>query len=134
MSDHSHLMVTLVALPAADMPRASWKLNTFWLIMFPSHEKIMAEISGLCRRYEDHPDLGLTWETFKAFLRGILITEVTGIKSKTNAIKEQTAQLVSRLEAEFIADPSDAARETWLAAQEAVDRITGETAERKIFQ
>lgn len=93
----------------------------------------MVEISEFWRRHEDHPDFRLTWETFKAFLRGKLITEVSGIKSKTNAIKDQTEQLVSRLEAEYIADPSSPAREAWLAAQEAVVRITGEAADRKRF-
>lgn len=77
--------------------------------------------------------LGLTWETFKAFLRGLLIAEVSGIKSKTHAIKDQTEQLVSRLEAEYIADPSDAARDAWLAAQEALGQFTGEAADRKRF-
>lgn len=41
--------------------------------------------------------------------------------------------MVSRLDAEFIADPSDVAREAWMAAQEAVDRITGAAADRKRF-
>lgn len=55
------------------------------------------------------------------------------MKSKTSAQQEQAVQLVSRLEAEFVADPSDVAREAWLATQEVVDRITGSVADRKRF-
>lgn len=105
-------------------------LNAFWLNLFPSNDRVAAEISGFCRRHKDHSDLGLTWEMFKAFL---LIAEVTGIKSKTNDIREQTKQMVSRLEVEFIADPSNADREAWLTAQEAVDWLTREAADRKRF-
>lgn len=133
VSDHSPLLVSLVAKPGTDLPRPPWKLNAFLLKLFPSHEWITAEISGFWQRHEDYPDPRLTWEAFKAFLGGILITEVTGIKTKTNAIKDQTEQMVSRLEAEFIAHPSDAAREAWMAAPEPVDRITGEAADRKRF-
>lgn len=56
-----------------------------------------------------------------------------GIKAKTSAQKEQAVQLVGRLEAKFIASPSDATREAWLAAQEEVDRITNLAADRKCF-
>lgn len=38
--------------------------------------------------------------------------------------------MVSQLGAEFIADSSDAAREAWLTAREAADRVTRETADQ----
>lgn len=49
VSDHSPLLVLLVAKPAADLPKAPWKLN-----LFPSHERVLSEISGFWRRHEGH--------------------------------------------------------------------------------
>lgn len=91
-------------------------------------------IAGFWLHHSDHPNLNTAWDAFKAFLRGILITEVTGIKSKTNELKEQAEQILSQLETRFIDDPSDSNREGWLAAQEAVDHFTSSAADRKIFQ
>lgn len=72
-----------------------------------------------------------SWELFKAFLRGLLITKVNGVKSKTSALQEQAARLVSQQEVEFVADPSDVSREAWLATQEAVNKLTGSAAYQK---
>lgn len=133
VSDPSPLLVYLNSKPAMTLPRAPWKLNAFWLNIFTSHKRIAAEISEFWLRHAAHPNLNTAWDAFKAFLRGILITEVTGIKTKTIVQKEQSAQLVCRLQAKFIASPSDPNRETWMTAQEAVDRINCSAAERKHF-
>lgn len=68
-----------------------------------------------------------------AFLHAGLIAEITKILKATNSQREQMAQLVSCLEAKFIADTSDSNREAWTSAQGALDSITESKAERKRF-
>lgn len=115
------------------LPRAPFKLNAIWLNLFPSHDSIADVILEFWLHHADLPNLNTAWYAFKALLRGILITEVTGIKDKISAQKEQAEQLVSQLEAQFIDSPTDSNREAWLAVQGAVDRITSSAANRKCF-
>lgn len=81
----------------------------------------------------DHPNLSGAWDAFKAFLRGIFVAEVNTIKKNTNAQRDQAAQLVRKLEAEYIADSTEVTMEAWMAAQDAVNRIDMCTADRKLF-
>lgn len=69
------------------------------------------------------------WQ-LKALLRRIL-KQKSWPSSKTSAQKEHAAQTVCRLEAQFIADPTDSHSVSCIAAKEALDRITMSAAERK---
>lgn len=44
VSDHSPLVISVLARPTTDLPRAPWKLNAFWLNLFPAPERISEEI------------------------------------------------------------------------------------------
>lgn len=133
ISDHSPILIQLIARPTANLQKAPWKLNAFWLNLIPSHEGLLEAIREYWESNADHPDLNTAWDAFKAYMRGSLIKEVTNIKTKTRAQGEQAEQLVRRLETKFTDDPSDSNREAWLAAQEAVIQITKLAADKKRF-
>lgn len=91
------------------------------------------EIATYWRNHNDYPDTIGAWDAFKAFLRGVFLAEINTIKQQTRARSEQTVQLVSHLEAEFIANPWDATREACIAAEVAVDWLAESMADRKCF-
>lgn len=116
ISDHSSLLVHLKVRPASNLPRAPWKLNAFWLNLFPSHTKIETDIAAYWQRHTDYPDLNAAWDAFKAFLWGLFISEVNASKHNTSAQREQADRLVRRLQAEYIANSGESSREAWIAA------------------
>lgn len=101
--------------------------------LIPSHTAIETQISEFWLNHSDSRNLHGVWDAFKAFLHGVFISQIENIKRATNSHKKQAAQLVSRLEAEFIAGPADSTRETWTSAQEALDHINTSTVDRKSF-
>lgn len=133
ISDHSPLLLSLKVKPGTNLPRAPWKLNAFWLNLFPFHEKVERDIVAYWQRHTDHPDTDTAWDAFKAFLRGIFIAEVNAIKRGTAEQRDQVAQMVKRLEAEYIANSGEGSREAWLAAQDALTRIDASRADKKRF-
>lgn len=133
ISDHSPPGDFSSSGPTLTLPRAPWKLNTFWLNLFPSHNRITDKISIYLQANREHPDPLIKWEAFKAFLRGLFMTEVNAIKHNTQVQREQAVQLVRRLEAEFIANSSDATREAWIGTEAAVDHLATSSADQKCF-
>lgn len=67
--------------PLIDLTRAPWKLNAFWLNLLPSHIDIEKQISDLFSDHEAFSDPLLLWDTLKAILRGVFISEIRAIKS-----------------------------------------------------
>lgn len=133
VSDHSPLIVTLEARPPSATAKAPWKMNAFWLNLFPSHEQIELHIAEYWRVHASEAPSALSWEAFKAVLRSIFIAEIQAVKRKTHAHGEGIEHMAVDLEKRFIADPTQANKEAWLSAQEALYRVTSSTAEKKSF-
>lgn len=55
---------------------ATWKLNAFWLQLFPSQERITRQIDQYFSTHDQYEDVLLRWESFKAsVLNGIFSYE-----------------------------------------------------------
>lgn len=133
VSDHSPLIATLEVRPPSTMAKAPWKMNAFWLSLFPSHEQIESHIIDFWRLHEADDQWLVNWEAFKAVLRGLFITEIQAVKRKTHAQREGIENMAKELESKFITDPTQSNKEAWLSAQDALYKITTSTAERKRF-
>lgn len=83
ISDHSPLALILKVRPPSTLSRAPWKLNAFWLSLFPF--QIAMKITDFPAYSAGYPYVGLVWETSKAFLWGLFIREITAIKKVSNA-------------------------------------------------
>lgn len=123
VSDHSPLIVTLEVCPPSTVAKAPWKMNAFWLNLFPSHEQIESHVIDFWRIHAADESVAMTWEAFKAVLWSLFITEIQAIKRKTNAQREGIERMAEDLESKFIADPTQTNKEAWLSRRKM--RCTG---------
>lgn len=133
ISDHSPLIIDLKVCPLSTLNRAPWKLNAFWLNLITSTPQFIQDNANFWEKQVGDQDVGMRWEMFKAYLRGLFIREINVFKKKSSAQSKGVERLVDDLETQFIADPNEECREAWLLAQEALNRLTSSTVERKCF-
>lgn len=74
--DHSPLIVRLKVRPPSTVAKATWKLNAFWLHLFPSQEQILSQITEFWCIHADNVSVDSAREAFRAVLREIFIREV----------------------------------------------------------
>lgn len=79
VSDHSPFWVEL-ALPTTPQ-HFSWKLNPFWLTLIPDPDPIPELLTSFFLYNIDSADIGMVWDTAKAFLRGQFIHIIQNIKT-----------------------------------------------------
>lgn len=120
VSNHSLRIAWLRACPISMLPKAPWKRNAFWMQSFPSHDSIESNISHFFDRHSDVTDMLLLWDSFKAYIRGVFISEITAVKRATGDQLIWVEQEVRQLEQQFIASPSNITREAWQSAQAAL--------------
>ena len=133
VSDHSALVIQLLVAPQGNLVKAPWKLNAFWLKLIRSHEEILEEVRGYFAAGDGMEIDVIHWDAFKAYLRGLLIREVNGVKKASTALLIEVESRVQDMERAYIADPSDLTRETWQAAQTAYQQLLSSSAEKKRF-
>lgn len=97
-------------------------MNAFWRHLFPSHEQSVTQILEFWRNHIEEANTNITWEAFKAMLRGIFIREIQVIKHNTNAQREDMERLAGDSEKAFAENPTDSNKKAWLDAQEALNR------------
>lgn len=102
MSDHSPLVVWIQAQLPSSLPREPCKLNAFWLQLFPSHERIDAQIQNFFVTNQGYVEELIHWEAFNACLRGILIAEMNTIKRSFSEFVLQAESQVWQLELQYI--------------------------------
>lgn len=73
--DQSPLIIEMEVCPPSTLRRAPWKLNAFWLNLLPSPSQILQDIVHFWGEQADYLDVGVRWDTFKAFLRGLFIRD-----------------------------------------------------------
>lgn len=57
ISDHSPLVFHLEVRPTTALAHAPWKLNAFWLNLFPSHASVNHFIADFLAAHENHEDI-----------------------------------------------------------------------------
>lgn len=67
----------------------------------------------------------------KAYLKGLLIAEITKVKRESSSLKDEVESQVHTLEQQYIVDPLDSAKEAWQSAQFAYEHLI--SAEKRSF-
>lgn len=109
--------------PKTSLLPAPWKLNAFWLNLFPSHATVCRSITEFLAANQDQVDLLQSWDAFKAFLRGVFIGQVGGVIRNMRSFCAAFEQWVRQLEQMFIDNPTDSTRWSWLSAQNTVNCV-----------
>lgn len=110
-----------------------WRLNPFWLTLFPEEHDIFMAVPSYFEVNRDTADPLIVWDAYKAYMRGYLTTAINDIKRNTSRALERLEAEERAAELKYIADPSDELRVVWLRAQSAVKDSHVEAAQRQVF-
>lgn len=108
VSDHSPLRVQLSVGSGGGVPRQVWRLNPFW-----THFLDVVLLGVLGEYFQLNATSAsnvVIWDMMKAVVRGLYIREISKRKSKSRELTLALQHRVMDTEAEFISDPSEAAR------------------------
>lgn len=86
ISDHSLLVIHLAMGSITSLLLAPWKLNAYWLNLFPSHAAVHCSIADFLATHQGQEGLLQGWDAFKAFLHGILIGQVNAVKQNSRGM------------------------------------------------
>lgn len=98
--------------------RGSWKLSPYWLELLGEPERIITKLEDFVRSNEGSTTMGIQWDTLKAFLRGILIQGVAGVKKKAREWEEGIRRDLEMAEKQFLDDPTPVRQKLWEDKQE----------------
>lgn len=133
VSDHSHLVISLIISPKPGLPRVPWKFNAFWLKLFLTHGEMERSMGEFLNAREFLQSPMEQWDAFKAYMRGLLISEIGKVKKNSSEHKEELERQVGALEESYVRTPTDSAREAWQSAKSAYERLLSSTAEKKLY-
>lgn len=123
ISDHSPFWVELV-FPEA--PRhVSWKLNPFWLTVFPDQDPIPKLLKAFFRTNLNSADIGV--------IRGQFIYLINNIKTSTRAWETFILTEAGRAEEAYVNNLTDDTKRPWLVAQSMSRQVELQLAENKRF-
>lgn len=94
ISDHAPLWIQLSLL--ARRGGTLWKLNSFWLMLFPRPDPVSPLLSSFSADNLDSAGIGLVWDAAKAFLHRQFIHTINNIKSSTKARENMVLAEVTR--------------------------------------
>jgi len=80
--DHSPLLVTLTS--GRQASNMSWRLNPFWLESFPKEDIIPNRVLDFWSLNLGSASIQVVWDALKAYLRGLLIQNISIIKSASH--------------------------------------------------
>ena len=104
LSDHSPFWVRLDATVATG--RSLWKVNPFWLTLLPSPDGTVGLLQEYWQLNRGTAGAGVVWDTLKAFLRGCLIKEISGIKTRSREWEDKVRDEMKSREQALVVDPS----------------------------
>lgn len=113
VSDHSPILAEFAATVSRES-RTSLRINPFWLNLFLPNDRIPDQLAAFLEVNLPPNNPALTWETFKAYLRGCLKSSISYVKKESARVEEALSHECLNLEAAYIANPSDEARNEWL--------------------
>lgn len=115
LSDHSPFWIWLDVTATSNRPL--WKVNPFWLTLLPSTDRTRGALREFLHFNRGSASAAVVWDTLKAFLRGCLIREIAGIKTRSREWESRVRDEVKEREQALIADPSQSNHDSWREAQ-----------------
>lgn len=131
ISDHSPLQVTF------DMERPRgyvlWRLSPLWLQEECFERSTMVSINNFCLEHKDEVPIGVTWDVFKATLRG----SISGVIKQLTADREwkvkESKQIVKDAEVDYIKNPNPDTHRAWREGVRKVDLVLVEKTQKKLM-
>lgn len=131
ISDHSPLTVTLEW--TEHLIRPMWKVNPQWLSLIPESSQIKQLLMGFFGDNKGSSSAMMVWDTMKAYLRGLIIKEISKIKLATRQWEEELTQRVKQTEQEYTSDPNREKFGAWQDAQNLYKKLVLTKAENNRF-
>lgn len=133
MSDHSPLIVK-IGVQGCDSQRI-WSLNPIWLEIIGNREEMKARLREFIEHNAGSASEGVVWDSLKAYLRGLLIQQISKVKKQTRVRGEAIREEVLVSERKYVADPRPENQECWVRKQQEYKMESIRVAEnRKLFQ
>lgn len=114
VSDHSGLIYELKIGPRGRRP--GYRIQPYWLAQIGSNDRIPEQIEMFLEAHGDSIMEGVTWDTFKAYLRVIVRSTISYIKHANRQEEEEMEDVCKKAEAEFIKNPSIMNQIKWVGA------------------
>lgn len=131
LSDHCPYWTTL-SLPH-NKPPVTWRLNPFWLTLFPEDDDIAADWEQCLAINEGTSTPQIVWDTFKLHARMTLTTRINKIKrTSAQAIDKATEDLITAGR-EYLGDPTIEKANAIKLRSRVVDLMHYEKSKRKLF-
>lgn len=116
-----------------DKPPATWRLNPFWLSLFPEDDDIATDWEQYLAINEGTATPQLVWDAFKIHARMTLTMRINKIKcTSAQAIDKVTEDLITA-EREYLGDPTIEKANAIKLRSRIVDLMHYEKSKRKIF-
>lgn len=131
LSDHTPFWVRVDT--AAPSIRPMWRVNPFWLTLFPTPDPIPGELREFLIFNKHYANGAVVWDAIKAFLRGLLIREISGIKKRSREWEDTVRLELQNREMVLMMDPTPAKQNSWKEAQSLYNKVVLSTAEINIF-
>lgn len=131
LSDHSPSWVRLDV--NASSGRPLWRVNPFWLTLFPPSDGVPGALREFLTFKTHAVSAAVIWDSLKAFLRGYLIWEITGIKNHSREWEDRVRNEMQSREQALITDPSQSNHEAWTEAQSLYNSVIMSAAEKRRY-
>lgn len=115
ISDHSLLRVQISILGTSGTKL--WNFNPFWFNLFPAVDTLFLEIQTFLHHNRGLAKLGVVWDALKAYMRGLIIRQISNIKTATKEWGTLVLSEAKKAEEHYVMNPSLALERSWLAAQ-----------------
>lgn len=110
-----------------------WRVNPFWLTLLPTSDPIPGDLREFLI-FNKHSGSGeVVWYSIKAFLRGLLIREISGIKRRSREWEDTVHLELQTREMALVADPTPANQNSWKEAQSLYNKVVLSTTEKKRY-
>lgn len=131
ISDHSPLIMGINF--SQQKQNKLWKVNHFWFALFLTPDPIPQAITEFLHINRGTAKPTVVWDTLKAHMQGLIIRQISKIKTKTKDWENTVMQAASEAEAQYIQDPTDNTERRWLEAQALYQQVSLNAAENKRF-
>lgn len=111
VSDHSLLMVSISI--NNNMFRRVWKMNPIWFGIIEDQNGIIAKLNEFISFNADTTTRGIMWDALKAYLRGLLIQQISRIKKSSLNWEDKTRKELITAEREYVKEPTPGNQSIW---------------------
>lgn len=108
-------------------------MNPFWLTLVPSPDGVLGALSEFIQFNRWSASAAVVWDLLKAFLRGCLIREITGIKNRSREWEDRVRDEMRKREQALVTDPSQSNNKAWTEAQSLYNSTLMSTAEKRRY-